>query len=45
MEYMLGVPSEENFDILEAQMRGDETAQAWVSSLAELARKLGIKVS
>jgi hypothetical protein len=45
MEYILGVPSEENFDILDAQMRGDETAQAWVSSFEELARDLGLKVS
>ncbi|MGN6720469.1 MAG: DUF3536 domain-containing protein, partial [Candidatus Binatia bacterium] len=29
----------------DAQARGDETAHAWVSSFAELARKLGIKVS
>jgi hypothetical protein len=29
----------------EAQMRGDETAHAWVSSFEELARKLDIKVS
>ena len=32
-------------DQRDAQMRGDETAHAWVSSFAELARKLGIKVS
>ena len=29
----------------DAQMRGDETAQAWVSSFEELARDLGLKVS
>jgi len=28
-----------------AQLRGDETAQAWVSSFEELARELGLKVS
>jgi alpha-amylase/alpha-mannosidase (GH57 family) len=29
----------------DAQMRGDETAHAWVSSFEELARKLGIRIS
>src|SRR5690242_5240011 len=29
----------------DAQMRGDETAQAWVCSFEELARDLGLKVS